>query len=338
VGVTFNVVFMPGSVRRLLPFGLSLLRGSGVRVRLVANCCAAEEVELLREAEAADPRVVHHVLPSGRPIEHGIALNHLFATFPLEPEFAIADSDVIASGDFMPSLLPSEPHPAAVFAAPPAWSVDSDTAVDPGTEFLSGRKRHLSDNPSIGNSYFAVYRRAAVEPLLRTLPRGFGVHQWRMLPDRLRASYAARGWRFRMFDTCRLVNLELFRAGERLENRSTPDLHHVGGLSSEPIRGMRPLVRGFAAMLRSRDDVPARMANAIFWRMNRRRRLRDPQFVRMDARRAAVRSHVRSVLEALAAGEPIPPAPRTDSPEVDRRLAALVAAIEANYQPLGRAA
>src|ERR1051325_3792775 len=55
--LTINVVFTADSVRRLLPFSLSLLQGSGVRLRLVANACAPAEVELLDAVAASDERI-----------------------------------------------------------------------------------------------------------------------------------------------------------------------------------------------------------------------------------------------------------------------------------------
>ena len=54
----------------------------------------------------------------------------------------------------------------------------------------------------------------------------------------------------------------------------------------------------------------------------------------MNERRRIVGAYVRDALDALDAGEPIPPAPATDSADVDGRLAALVTAIEEQYRPL----
>jgi hypothetical protein len=334
--ITFNVVFLRGSVARLLPFAQSLLKGSGVRVRLVANHCGPDEVELLRAAADADERVSFHTLRVGYPIEYGLALNELFETFT-DPHFAIADSDVLASGDFMHGLW-HEPRPNAVCSAPPVWLAEEETVADPGVRFLSGRVRFLSDGTHIGSSWVAIYERAAIEPLWRRLPRGFAFHQRYLLPRDLREALSERGWRFRMYDTCRLLNFELIRAGGTLEHRLVPELHHVGSFSARPIEGMGPLARGFARLIWSRDRVPTRIANIIALRLHARSQRRDPEFLRMDARRRTVRAHVSAVLDALAADEPPPPAPRTDSPEVDARVAALVEAIEAQHPPVGRPA
>jgi hypothetical protein len=250
--ITFNVLFTPGSVGRLLPFALSLLQGSGVRVRMVANGCRADEVDLMRAASRVDERISHHVLPQRNPIEHGQALNHLFELFD-EPYFAIADSDVIAAGDFMDGLQPISP-PAAVFSAPPIWAPDDEAVAPAGIRVLSGRYRVLNDGTPIGSTYLAIYERAAIEPLWRQAPRGFGVHFRYQLPRWMRTSFSERGWRFRMFDSCRLVNLLLLVNGYRLENRTAPELFHLGGYSLREIQGSGAGLRIVISLLRSRDD------------------------------------------------------------------------------------
>ena len=333
--ITFNVVFTPGTPARLLPFALSLLQGKGVRIRLVANGCGPDEIDLLRAAAQAHERISPHVLPSSHPVEHGLALNRLFEAFPSEPYFAFADSDVIASGDFMGGLWPMAPGQAAVSAAAPVWATDADAVVPPRWPVLSGRLRVLPDGTPAGTTYLAIYERAATEPLWRRAPKGFGVHHRHRIPRGLREQLAARGWNYRILDTCRLVNLQLLLAGFTLEDREIPELHHVGGFSGADFMGLRALLRSLPWALRSKDDRRlGRIVDYVGFRLYLHRRQRDPRFRRMNERRSAVGAHVLSVLDAILAGKPPPPTPRTDSAEVDRRLAALIAALETHYRPL----
>jgi hypothetical protein len=329
--ITFNVLFTPGSAGRLLPFALSLLQGSGVRIRVVANGCRSDEVDLMRAATRVDERISHHVLPQRDPIEHGQALNHLFEVFN-EPHFAIADSDVIAGGDFMDSLKPISPG-TAVFSAAPVWVADDEAVSPAGSRFLSGRQRVLHDGTPIGVTYLAVYERAAIEPLWHQAPRGFDVHFRYMLPRRMRASLSERGWRFRMFDTCRLINLLLLVNGCRLENRTVPELHHLGGYSLREFVSSGAGLRNLISLLRSRDDRwLQRIIDGASLRLHARLR-HDPDRARMSQRRRIVLSYVDLALDAILADQPPPPAPRTDSTEVDRRVAALVSALEEHYRP-----
>lgn len=332
--ITFNVVFTPGTPARLLPFARSLLQGEGVRVRLVANGCGPEDADLLKRAAQADERVSHHGLPQRHTVEHGLALNHVFAAFPDEPEFAFADSDVIASGDFMRRLLPMAPGEAAVSAAAPAWATRGDLVVPPRWPLLSGRLNSLEDGTPVGGTYLAVYDRAAVEPLWREAPHGFAVHHWHSVPRRLRRALSARGWRFRYLDTCRLVNLQLLLAGHTLGNRDIAELHHVGGFSGPSFWTRRSLLGSVRWSGRAPGERRfGRIADQLAFRVYLTGRLRHPRFRRLNDRRSAVRSYIPAVLDAMLAGEPPPPALKTDSAEVDRRVAALVEAIRAQWPP-----
>ena len=156
---TFNIIFTPGTVARLVPFALSFLQSPEARVRLVANGCSAEEAKLMRAVAGREERLSHHVLPFDRTADHGAALNELFERFP-EPQFAFADSDVIASGDFMASLGPFEPGQAGVFAAPKVWMTDAERLGD-GCRAPRQPEQVLPDGSYVGNSYFAIYDRDA---------------------------------------------------------------------------------------------------------------------------------------------------------------------------------
>ena len=65
-------------------------------------------------------------------------------------------------------------------------------------------------------------------------------------------------------------------------------------------------------------------------RQNRRRR--DPSKERMARRRDAVWAYLDEVIDAILTGEPARPRLDTDSPEVDRQIADLVVALEAEYR------
>ena len=328
--ITVNVVFTPGTVRSLLPFALSLLQGSGVHVRLVANGCRPDEVALMREVAATDGRISLHPLPSNDPVDHGAALNHLFEAFP-EPVFAFADSDVLADGDFMTGLWPPAGGEAAVFGAPPVWLAEHEASAPDGGPFLSGRHRTLHDGTPIGGTYLAIYDRQALELAWRGAPRGFGAHQGRQVPRGVRSELAARGWGYRTLDTGRMVNLLLLLDGHALANRDIPRLHHIGGVSTGDFRGTRAGLRNLARLLRAGEL--SRVADGVGLRLTAARH-RDPRRRAMNERRRIVLAHASAVLEAKRNGTEPPPRPDTSADGVDRRLAALDAAIDARYRPL----
>jgi hypothetical protein len=330
--VTFNVLFTPGTPERLLPFALSLLQSPGARLRLVSNGCGPQERELLRAVVESDARLSHYTLPGRSPIEHGPALNHLFEAFP-EAYFAIADSDVIARGDWLSGLLPMAPDQAAVFSGTPVWLTGSETVLRPGTSFFRGLQNVLEDGTVVGSTFVAVYERAAVEEQWSRLPRGMETVHERAVPAETRAAMRARGWGFTIFDTCRLLNLELMLAGYALENRDPPQLHHVGSYSARAFEARLAFRRRELSTLRS--DAGHRLRRIWDAAMLSYYRRRRPASERMNLRerRHAVIAYVDSVIDAVLAGDPPPPQPRTDSEEVDRRVAALATALELHYPP-----
>ncbi len=305
-----------------------------MRLRLVANACGPEEAKLLSERPRGE-RISHHALPGRDPIPHGAALNHVFEAFPDEPYFAFADSDVIADGDFMPALLPLADSQVAVSTATPVWATAADLRVPAGWPVLSGRLQVLPDGTNVGTTYLAIYDRAAIEPAWRRAPRGFELHFRHSVPRPMRRSLAARGWDYRILDTCRLVNLQLLLEGRTLENRDVPQLHHVGGVSGPRFGGPAALLRGLPILLRSKQHRrPRRIAEYVAFRAFLWRRRHDPKHRRVNERRTEVGVYMNAVLDAISVAKPTPPALRTDSADVDGRLAALVTALEEHYRPL----
>lgn len=335
--VTFNVVFTRGTVTRLLPFAVSLLQSPDIRLRLVANGCEAGEIEPMQAVAAAEERISQHALPYARPVEHGVVLNDLFKAFSEDP-FAFVDSDVIATGDFMASLGPIAPGQAGVFAAPPVWMTEVERDPPPTYTVLNARRRRLPDGSYVGNTYFAVYDRSALEPAWRASPLGFCGHRSRQIPRPVRRWLAERGWRIRWLDTGRLVNLQLVRAGYELEHRTVPELHHVGGLSLRKFHGWAGGMRRATEMVRASPDGRRfrRLGDGLATRLySRFLRHTENEFVR--GRRSEALAYFDGVLDAIINGAPRPPALTTGSPEMDDRAEGLLAALESQY-PAGLAA
>ena len=333
--ITFNVIFTRGSAARLLPFGLSLLQSPDVALRLVANGCDTDEVDLLRAVAAREERITHHVLPYTRTVEHGAALNNLFEAFE-EERFAFVDSDVIAAGDFLAPLRDVVPGQAAAFTAPAVWMAPGEVDGTRKHQVLSGGRRMLNDGTYAGNTFCAIYERKVLEPTWREAPRGFAVHHDYLLDPSLKERLAERGWHYRTYDTARLLNLLLLLHGFTLEERHAPLLHHVGGASIREFYGAVGKLRRLDALRSGPRGRLRRLADGAIAYV-RFKRLTDPTLRRRRRRKELVLAYVDVVLDAIIAGDPVPPAPRTDLPEVDRRLKELVATLETEY-PRGLAA
>jgi hypothetical protein len=231
----------------------------------------------------------------------------------------------------MRGLRPDGPGLAGAFTAPAVWITDQEAMSTPGTYVLSGGRQTLDDGTYVGNTYCAIYEREILEPVWRAAPRGFAAHHRHLLSREVRATLAARGWLFRTFDTARLINLQLLLAGYRLEPRRVPELHHVGGFSVRDFYGARGKARRLLSVLRSSPDGRARriadgIASNVYSKLQP-----DPTSRRRQQRRWRVLSYLDTVIDAILAEEPAPPPLRTDSADVDERVAELAAAIRTQY-------
>ena len=143
----------------------------------------------------------------------------------------------------------------------------------------------------------------------------------------------SRGWHYRWLDTGRVINLQLLLSGYTLKEPAVPELHHAGGFSLRDYYGSRGGLRRAAAIVRSSADGRRfrRLADGAATRLNatRGRRSRRGRI----SRRRLVLDYLDQVLHAVRANDPLPPAPDTGSPEVDRGVAGLVSAIEMHYPP-----
>ncbi len=328
--LTINVIFTPGTVGLLVPFAMSLRRGSGVRVRLVANGCAAEERELLAGAAGSSEGLLWHPLPWRHVSKHGAALNYLFERFP-EPLFAFADSDVLASGDFAHDLLPIPEGHCCSFSAPPVWQEREEWLEQPSLRFMTGRTSTLRNGATVPTSYFAIYDRAGIEPTWRELRHGFRLSRRRWLGSELRAEFDRRGWDYAMFDTGKVLALALLIQGERFRFAESEHLHHVGGVSIERLAAYPHVPRNPFRVLRAGPAGARRYLEHVEVQRVLEKLRRHPLLKPGLERRAIVLAHVADVLDALAAGEPIPATPTTGSDEVDPQLQRLVEALESVY-------
>ncbi|NNE72786.1 MAG: hypothetical protein HKN26_03910, partial [Acidimicrobiales bacterium] len=176
--VVFNVVWIGDVFRFLYPFVSSLLAHSDARVRFVANGCTPASVEAMHHyASTGDGRVceVLEVSPD-LVIPHGVALDQVLSTRDDGPLFAVIDSDIKATGPFLPDLLrplndPADPA-VAVTAGRAVWSEPVPAPLD--TPWIVGGMFTRADGFVYGSVYAAIYRRDALDAMTQRWSVGFG--------------------------------------------------------------------------------------------------------------------------------------------------------------------
>lgn len=303
----FHIIYTPGTVSSLLPFVDTLVRWSKCSYCLVSNGCSDEEVSLLSAVCAGEPRLTWRRLPFGSKVEHGQALNHLFAASD-QPYFCFMDSDILATGDFMAELHPAMSGAAGLFSAWPITIKAEERILPDSGCFIGGRHSHTADGRCLGGSYFAIYERAALARALSAAPDGFNRGYWALLPRQTRRFLRGIGQERLFYDTGRVLNLYLQSQGGDLRVQDTTALLHLGSYSiytgSGAPRRTPPLwlklARAAARRVREQFNGQAYRAAVL------RRVAQDPIQRVVDQRRARLAGYFTRWTAALAAGAALP--------------------------------
>jgi hypothetical protein len=327
----FQVIYTPGTVRQLLPFAITLLEAGGARFTLVDNGCSPIETEALRGLAREERRLSYLRLPGESMHRHGKALDLLLKRTE-GPWFAILDSDVIASGDYLADLDPPSGGCAGVFTAPPVWLDPPLARGDRGSPFLGGPVSTLPDGTPVGATAGAIYDRAALKAAVAKLPRRLlNGPAAAVLAPGMAEELRARGWYYRRFGTARVANLRLLLDGYSLRNVVTRHLHHVGGISHQDEHRRPPVrkrLRRFADRMLHGERSP--LVNAL---TNSRTliRHRSPEQERQVAVRRLVIRHALQTMDGLRESRPTVTPPSTGIASVDENLLALHQALVDRY-------
>ncbi len=325
--INFHVIYTPGTVWQLLPFAITLLEARAARFTLVDNGCGPQESEALRRLAEWEPRFTYLRLPGERMHRHGEALDLLLERSE-GPRFAILDSDIVASGDFMVDLDPPDGGhtggSAGVFTASPVWLDPSLARSDSDSPFLGGPVCELRDGTPVGTTAAAIYDRQALKEAVDQLPgRLLNGPAARVLPPGMDQELEARGWYYRRFGTARVANLRLLLDGHSLQNVTTRHLHHLGGISHQDEQRRPPLrkrLRRFTDRMLHGERSP--LINALTNSPDLLRH-RTPEQERQAAVRRIVTRHNVQALDSLRRGQPTPVPPSTGLERVDENLLAL---------------
>ncbi len=225
--LTFNIIFISGTVRYLRLAAASLLKESDYSYRLVANGLDEKERRLLKDFCDGSPRLEYFYYPAKGILDHGSMLNILFARED-SPYFCMADSDIFAAGPFQETL---EKHLSEcdVFSSCLPVSMNPDIIL-PG---FSGRCLRTPAGLPLAPTYFSVYRTELFRKIITETKVGFEVyHPARFLPESLeRLSLTDDVLQSRRLDTAKQLNVVSHGYGARFRHLELDNLIHIGGIS-----------------------------------------------------------------------------------------------------------
>jgi len=252
--LTFNVVFVPASVRYLRIAVLSLLRYSSHRYRLIANGLGPDEKRLMRQFCTEHDRLEMLDMRNRDLLTHGSILTLLQAR-ECGSHFCFMDSDIFATAPFDRDL---QRH----LVDCDVFSSCQQMAVDSGEVWvgLDGRCTEAPNGFPLATTFFGVYRRGPLQEAIEdsgvTMMR---YEDQRLIPEGVRQELTRLGLDGAEFDTGKLLNVVMHRYNLTFKYTPLEMLQHIGGMSwplmtrSQPVAAVRDADRSSPLVLRDED-------------------------------------------------------------------------------------
>lgn len=227
-----NIVYVRGTVERLLPFLESLLEHTTWRFTAVSNGCSPEEVGHLQDARRRFPdRIEIRVVSTDIVLSHGEVIEQLLADEP-SPYFCCVDSDIFAMRTIgLDELIPAAAE-AATCSCRPLWNVERDEVLPEAFEVVSGRFLRTSTGDFLGCTYAFCYRTAELRSTVERWGIPLGRCDWEDLSADAQHELAGRGLRRKTYDTLTVANVLLSSPDRPMVYREIPGLLHLGAQSS----------------------------------------------------------------------------------------------------------
>lgn len=245
----FHIIYMPNTVRYLTPFVSSLLRWSDCTFKLVANGCDAAEEATLQQFCKNNSRLKFATLSVHEPVNHGMALNHL-QSINRESTFCFMDSDIFATGPFMPEFTDRIDQYSGLFSGTPLWCIAGEGILSKEYPRMYGRYHHTESGICLGSSYFAIYDNQLLREVIRSTQIDFQSRFWPQIPKKHQQMLTRMGLARKAYDTGKLINLLMHHQGHKLWFCNVSTLPHLGGLSRFSADNATPILQRFTTAIR----------------------------------------------------------------------------------------
>ena len=314
----FNIVYVPGTVRLLVPFVFGLLEWSGCSFRLVANGCSPEEVGLLQRLCSRNLRLDFLALPFEKTVEHGQALSHL-QSLEQSDHFCFMDSDILATGDFMNQFIPHLDRHTGVFSCSSICYRDAEKVLLASSRRVFGRYHTTEQGVCLGSTYFAIYDNLTLTRVIKSEGIDFNRYRWVDIRPCHQASLAKIGLDRQWYDTGKLLNLLLLIQGKSLVFVETPALLHIGGMSVPNMPRRRPHRRSITKrLMRSVQRLSRKLNPGLKTKASLQAEHSVEQ--RRRRRRTAISRYFGHLLQSLSEERPTPVRPTLGDAEIEERV------------------
>lgn len=320
MNLTFNIIFIPHSVRYLQYGVLSLLRYCDYHFRLVSNGLGTREHKILEDLVASSDRLSLVGEPNGKIIPHGDMVNMLFEQTD-EEWFCFMDNDIFATAPFQ-SSLEEQIAQCDVFSSAYTIGADPEQA---GRGYMGLHLKTPGGLP-LAVTHLCVYPRGKLTDLIKETGIAFEHYSpIKSLPPIARqADFPEDLSKVHKMDTGVLMNMLAGIRGWRFRFEDLPELVHIGSIAGYTKRRQKWSKR-LRAMLTRKNSKPRdgiyildekNIESELAKRLNRRLKThgessfmspeRERNYVYTKIMRNRIATYFTHLFQALVDGQPMP--------------------------------
>ncbi len=142
------------------------------------------------------------------------------------------DSDIFATGEFLSDLSRDLNSADALFSFPATWAFGDEMKSPQWEMWDTGMSGGIGQGVYLGSTYFALYDRSILSPLIQEFAVDFRRYYWRQVPPRIQKELSQKRQVKAVYDTGQLVNILLGNRSCNLKIGKTFSLTHLGGMSA----------------------------------------------------------------------------------------------------------
>ncbi|MFC1791161.1 hypothetical protein ACFL0I_01685 [Gemmatimonadota bacterium] len=230
--ITFNLVYVGGAVRYLLPFVHTLVKHEpDCRFRLIANGCSQEEERRIESVCQQHGTLSFLSLDSPQVQGHGAVLAQL-QKMEQSPYLAVMDSDIFAVGPFVERAISALEGRDALFSCRSIKTLPQEAIMPEGYRLMYGPYMESTHPRFLGGTYFAIYRNKPLSEFLRTAGIDFRNYWWEEVPVHHQATLKEMQLDVLFYDTGKLLNILMQHQGYDMGYEPLENLVHLGAGSS----------------------------------------------------------------------------------------------------------
>lgn len=225
-----NLIYVKGSVEKLLPLIGTHLANSSCSYRLISNGCTPEEEEILQNLAAQKEQLLYYSIDSVQILPHHVVLNHLL-NLDDDKYFAFMDTDILTISDPVPIFLEKLENHDGFTSGFPVWHDSEDLVMPKNFMVMGGRYAKVHTGDIVGLSYMAIYHRDRLKKFIEFSGIDFKRYKWKDIPAHYQSQLKSWGLKKSYFDTGKLLVLLWNRHDGQVSYSPMNEIIHFGGIS-----------------------------------------------------------------------------------------------------------